>query len=421
MMVFWLVAALLLAAALLFILPPLLRANRDVNSAQRRALNVSIYRDQLKEMERDVENGVLGEEQYQQARIEIEQRLLDDVDDDAGTDTPTTSARPTKITAIVLALLIPLGAVILYQILGTPAGLDPEHYQPPAMSKQEQSDQINQMVARLAARLQDDPNDAEGWKMLGRSYLVLERFADARKAFEQAVKLLPNDAQLLADLADTIAMTSGQTLAGRPMELIRKALSVDPQNEKALWLAGTAAYERKDYREALKYWQRLYAMQQPGTEGAKAMERNIAEVQSLLGEPVTMPSAADNVTASNSTSTAVSAGKISGELKLAASLQGRVKPSDSVFIFAQAPSGPRMPLAVFRTTAADLPLRFTLDDTMSMMPQMRLSNFAEVVVTARVSKSGSAAAQSGDLQGRIDNVSTDGSKDLQLIIDQVVP
>jgi cytochrome c-type biogenesis protein CcmH len=420
MMVFWLVAALLLAAALIFILPPLFRTNRDdVHSGERAALNVSIYRDQLTEMERDVDNDVLGQEQYQQGRIEIEQRLLDDVGN--GTDAPAAAAGGSaKITAIVLAILIPLGAVILYQLLGTPEGLDPEGFQPPAMSKQQQSDQINQMVSRLAARLQDDPNDAEGWKMLGRSYLVLERFGDARKAFEQAVKMIPNDAQLLADLADTIAMTSGQSLEGRPMELINKALRVDPQNEKALWLAGTAAYERKDYRQALGYWQRLYSMQQPGSEGARAMERNIAEIKSLLGEPVTMGMAPPPPPGGDS-SAAATAGSISGELKLAANLQGQVRPSDSVFVFAQAISGPRMPLAVFRTTAAELPLSFTLDDTMSMTPQMRLSSFPEVSVTARISRSGSATAQSGDLQGHIDRVSTDQSQGLQLLIDEVVP
>jgi len=177
MMVFWLVAVLLLVAALLFILPPLFRKSSDVHGGRRAALNVSIYRDQLKEMERDVDNDVLGQDQYQQGRAEIEERLLEDVGNGDAEDAQVMPGGASKITAIVLVLLIPLGAVLLYQILGTPEGLAPEEYRPPAMSAQDQSDQINQMVGRLAARLQDDPNDAEGWKMLGRSYLVLERFA----------------------------------------------------------------------------------------------------------------------------------------------------------------------------------------------------------------------------------------------------
>jgi cytochrome c-type biogenesis protein CcmH len=235
--------------------------------------------------------------------------------------------------------------------------------------------------------------------------------------------MIPNDAQLLADLADTIAMTSGQSLEGRPIELIKRALQFDPRNEKALWLAGTAAYEGKDYRGALSYWQRLYAMQQPGSEGAKAMERNISEIEMLLGERVSslQPPAPPGGPTDTSSVSSVSAGKISGELKLADNLRDRVAPSDSVFIFAKAISGPPMPLAVMRTTAADLPLTFTLDDSLSMTPQMRLSAFSQVIVTARISKSGSATAQSGDLQGSVGNVSTDGTQGVQLLITEVVP
>ena len=417
MTVFWIVAVILVMAALLFVLPPLLRQSGDESQTGRRAaLNVSIYQDQLAETERDLENDVLSRDQYEQSRSEIEKRVLEDVGDDyeAGDVTRTSSAA--KISAIVIGVLLPILSLSLYGLLGTPEGLAPDQYQPPAVSQQQQSDQIKQMVAGLAARLEDDPNNAEGWKMLGRSYLVLERYADARKAFERAVKLLPDDAQVLVDLADTIAMTSDQSLVGRPMELIEHALQIEPQNEKALWLAGTAAYDSKDYRKALQYWQRLYAMQQPGTEGAKAMESNIAEVKNLLGEPVTMPAA--SAAESNQ---AVTAGKVSGELRLAAALQDRVSPQDSVFIFAQTPSGPRMPLAVLRSTADRLPLKFILDDTLAMMPEMSLSHFAEVIITARISKSGSASAQSGDLQGKTGVVSSDNSKGIQVLIDQVVP
>ena len=417
MTVFWIVAVILVMAALLFVLPPLLRqSNDDSQTGRRAALNVSIYQDQLAETQRDLDNDVLSQDQYEQSRSEIEKRVLEDVGDDYDAEAVARTSNAAKISAIVIGVLLPILSLSLYGLLGTPEGLAPDEYQPPAVSQQQQSDQIKQMVAGLAARLEDEPNNAEGWKMLGRSYLVLERYAEARKAFEQAVKLMPDDAQVLVDLADTIAMTSGQSLAGRPMELIEHALRIEPQNEKALWLAGTAAYDSKDYRKALEYWQRLYAMQQPGTEGAKAMESNIAEVQTLLGEPVTTPA----VTTAGPTQ-AVTAGKVSGELRLATALQDRVSPQDSVFIFAQAPDGPRMPLAVLRSTAARLPLQFTLDDSLAMMPEMSLSHFAEVVITARISKSGSASAQSGDLQGKTGVVSSDNSEGIQVVIDQVVP
>jgi len=419
MMVFWLVALLLMAAALLFVLPPLFRSAEDTRSGRRAALNVSIYRDQLAEMARDLDNDVLSREQYQQGREEIERRMLEDVGD---SDVSAAAGRVdahSKMTAIAIAVMLPVAAAALYLVMGTPEGLSPEDYQPPPITRQQAADQINQMVSRLAARLEDDPNDAEGWRMLGRSYLALERFADARKAFEKAEKLLPADAQLLADLADTIAMTSGQSLEGRPLELITRALKLDPNNEKALWLAGTAAYERQDYHGALDYWQRLYAMQPPGSQGAQAMERNIAEIRSLLGEPASasaMPTAP-----ANNTTQAMTAGRVSGEVRIATAMQARVKPQDSVFIFAKAASGPRMPLAVFRTTVAELPQHFTLDDSLAMMPEMSLSHYAEVVITARVSKSGSASAQSGDLQGQTGVISSDNSQGIQLVIDQVVP
>jgi len=418
MTVFWIVAVILVMAALLFVLPPLLRQSNDESQPGRRAaLNVSIYQDQLLETQRDLDNDVLSQDQYQQSRSEIEKRVLEDVGDDFDAEAVARTSNAAKISAIAIGVLLPILSLSLYGLLGTPEGLAPDEYKPPAVSQQEQSDQINQMVSSLAARLEDDPNNAEGWKMLGRSYLVLERYADARKAFERAVKLLPDDAQVLVDLADTIAMTSDQSLAGRPMELIEHALQIEPQNEKALWLAGTAAYDSQDYRKALEYWQRLYAMQQPGTEGAKTMERNIAEVQALLGEPVTKPA----MPATSTSTKAVTAGKVKGELRLATALQDRVSPQDSVFIFAQAPTGPRMPLAVLRSTAAKLPLRFTLDDSLAMMPEMSLSHYPQVVITARVSKSGNASPQSGDLQGQSGIVSSDNSEGIQVVIDQVVP
>jgi cytochrome c-type biogenesis protein CcmH len=419
MMVFWLVAVLLIAAALLFVLPPLFRSAADSQAGRRAALNVSIYRDQLTEMARDLDNDVLSQEQYQQGREEIEQRMLDDVgDSNAVADAGRVEAK-SRITAIVLAVMMPVVAIALYMVLGTPEGLAPDEYQPPQPTEQQVADQINQMVTRLATRLEGDPTDAEGWKMLGRSYLALERFADARKAFEQAAELLPADAQLLADLADTIAMTSGQSLQGRPMALIEQALKLDPDNQKALWLGGTAAYERQDYRAALGYWQRLYAMQPPGSQGAQAMESNIAEIRGLLGESVVMPALPAG--SGGSQAQAVTAGRISGEVRIAAALAGQIKPDDSVFIFAQAPSGPRMPLAVLRATVAELPKQFTLDDSLAMVPEMSLSRYAEVVLTARVSKSGNASPQSGDLQGQTGVISSNNNSGIQLVIDQVIP
>ncbi|MGE0372477.1 MAG: tetratricopeptide repeat protein, partial [Gammaproteobacteria bacterium] len=261
-------------------------------------------------------------------------------------------------------------------------------------------------------RLAAEPENAEGWAMLGRSYLVLERFDDARVALEKAVALNLQTPDLLVDYADALAMASGQSLEGRPLELINQALAFDPNNHKGLWLAGTAAYERADYRAALEYWRRLYAMVPKDSEAARAMEGNIAEAESLLGESGGTPSVSAPPAA---------AAALKGTVRLDQALRGRVQDTDTVFVFAQAPNGPRMPLAVLRAQAGDLPLQYALDDSMAMDPSLNLSRFAEVVVVARVSRDGSAMPRSGDLQGRSAVVRTAAGAPVDVVISEVLP
>lgn len=415
MIVFWVIAAALLGAALLFIVPPLLgRGALSDSSVRRDTLNVSIYRDQLAELERDLDNDVLSREQYDLGKQELERRMLEDVEVDATATAKTAS--PARTTGVVLVVLLPVLAVVLYLVLGNMQGLSPDDVEPPAMSQQEFTDQINRMVEQLAARLQANPEDGEGWKMLGRSYLALEQFARARDAFEEAVKRIPQDAQLLADLADAVAMSSGESLNGRPLELIRQALAIDPSNQKALWLAGTAAYESQDYRAALEYWQRLSEMMPPGSEGAQSMAANINEVKELMrqrGEEI--PQLASVLPQASGTGVT-----LSGTVNLSAALEQQVSDQDALFIFAQAAEGPRMPLAVARVSAGDLPYKFKLDDSMAMAPNVSLSRFDQVVVTARISKSGNASPGSGDLQGQTATISHN-AQDVQITIDKVLP
>jgi cytochrome c-type biogenesis protein CcmH len=209
-------------------------------------------------------------------------------------------------------------------------------------------------------------------------------------------------------------MTGGQSLEGRPLELINQALELDPNNHKALWLAGTAAYERADYRSALDYWTRLYALVPKDSEAARAMEGNIAEAEGLLG--MTPGQAAAPSAPAARTSAAVK-----GTVRLDQALRARVQDTDTVFVFAQAPSGPRMPLAVLRAQVKDLPLQYALDDSMAMDPSLNLSRFSEVVVVARISKGGSAAPQSGDLQGRSTVARTSAAAAVDVLISEVVP
>ena len=283
MTVFIIVTLLLVVAALFFVIPPLQRHRSD-RSAQsaRSALNVSVYRDQLAELDRDLANDVITEEQHRQGRLELEQRLLEDVpgDNPAGETETTGSARGGRTAAIVFGVAVPLFAAVMYVLLGAPQVMTPQSATMGDVQGGMQ-DQIYRMVAQLEERLKNDPNDAEGWTMLGRSYLVLEQFDKALPALEHAVSLSDGDAQLLADYADALAMTSGQTLEGRPSELIERALAIDPNNQKALWLAGTAAYERSEYPLAIKYWTRLKDMAPPDSEVARAMDGNIAEARTL--------------------------------------------------------------------------------------------------------------------------------------------
>jgi len=432
MTVFWVVAALLIVASLIFIIPPLLHRTEKNEFTQRRALNLTIYRDQLSELERDLQNDVLSDEQYQHGREDLERRMLEDVADDEPVVTLKTATN--RVLVVALAVVVPAAAISLYFTLGSPQAISPEtmvasqfsgqaegmstavQNAAAEMSPEEMDDQIKQMVEQLAERLSANPEDGEGWKMLGRSYLVLENFERARDSFEQAARLLPNDAQVLVDLADSLAMTGGQSLEGRAMELINRALNIAPNHEKALWLAGTAAYERKDFSSALGYWQRLRDMMPPGSKGAEAMDSNIAEVSQLLGVPVVQTESSLPAPASSSSGEAY----VSGVVSIDAALLKQVDANVTVFIFAQAEQGARMPLAVQRVTAADLPFSFRLDNSMAMTPAMSLAKFPRVVVTARISKSGSASPSSGDFQGRSDVVNT-GQEGIQILINEVLP
>ncbi len=258
------------------------------------------------------------------------------------------------------------------------------------------------MVERLAARLRENPEDVEGWKLLGRSNAVLGRYPEAADAYAKAAARAPRDAQLLADLADVLAMSRGQTLQGEPEKLVLRALELEPGNLKALALAGTAAFERKDFSAAAAYWERMLPHVAPDSEDARTIQQNIAEARSLVRDKP-----------------AASAAGVQGTVTLSEKLKDRAAPEDTVFVFARAADGPPMPLAVARARVRELPYRFRLDDSMAMTPAMKISSFSKVIVTARISKSGSATAQPGDLQGASAPVAND-AKAVAVVIDSLV-
>lgn len=369
------------AALALVALAVLLRPSRRKSPADRQTLNVSVHRDQLRELEADRAAGTLAAQDYERARQELERRLLED----ASQASPAPVAAGGRKAIFVAAIAAPLLATAVYFAVGNPSAVVP------------QDKQIEQMVERLAAKMRSRPEDVEGWKMLGRSYSVLGRFRDAVDAYAMAAKRAPRDAQLLADFADALAMAQGQRLAGEPEKLIARALEIQPDNLKALALAGTAAFERKDYAGAASHWERMLPRVPADSEDARTIQSNINEARSLSGQ---QPLPVQALSKGSS---------LKGTVALAPALAGKASPDDAVFIFARAEKGPPMPLAVLRKRVRDLPVTFALDDSMAMAPQLRLSSQPTVIVGARISKSGSATPQAGDLQGLSGPVANDAT------------
>jgi cytochrome c-type biogenesis protein CcmH len=254
------------------------------------------------------------------------------------------------------------------------------------------------MVAKLEQRMKDQPDDAEGWSMLGRSYSAMGRYPEAVTAFKRVAALKPKDAQALADQADAVAMAAGRKLAGEPAQLIARALELDPKNLKALALAGTIAFDANDYAKAAQLWTTAVAVAEPGSELERNLQSGVAEARSRAGLPAA-PVAAASAGAAAPNAAAAAGATLAGQVQIAAALKGKAAPEDTLFVFARAVDGPRVPLAILRKQVKDLPLTFTLDESMAMNPAMSLSTAKQVIVGARVSKSGNAIAQPGDLQG----------------------
>ncbi len=406
MTVFVIIAVVMAAAAVVWVLPPLLRRRSADDGVARAASNLAVYRDQLAELDADLSSGTLSGAQYEQAILEIERRVLDE----AGGEAAPGVSRNGRWMAAVLATTIPLCAALLYGLLGNPDGLSPQRSGPAVGEHQVTPQQIDAMVIRLAARLEQNPDDAKGWVMLARSYAAMQRLPEAVAAYAKATALVKDDAGLLADYADALATSTGRNLEGGPLELVTQALKLDPNQWKALALAGTAAFDRKDYKVAIAYWEKLVLQLPPDSEFGQSMKASIAEARQLGGiksgaSPGPQPGTAASVR---------------GTVGLSPVLAGKVAPADTVFIFTRAAAGSRQPIAVVRRQVKDLPIAFTLDDSQAMSPGMKLSNFREVVVGALISKSGSATPQSGDLQGISQKVNV-GATDVVVVIDSVVP
>lgn len=297
MILFWVICAGLILMALAFVLPPVLQRSKEVqlktdakSEDERRQANIAVYRDQLSELGADLRNGIVSEEQYAQDRDEIERRLLEDT---ATASAKKSAASPATAltTAYVLGLGIPFIAIIFYLKVGEPVLIENPNavISPPAATAsgpasgpmERSPDQIAANVDKLAKKLESNPNDAQGWIMLARSYSSLEKFSEAANAYAKATELTPKDADLWAEYAFATAMAGGKSLEGKPKELINHALQIDPENAKALQLAGSAAFEAKDYKKAIDYWQRVLKKVPPDSDVGKAITERINEAKTL--------------------------------------------------------------------------------------------------------------------------------------------
>jgi cytochrome c-type biogenesis protein CcmH len=411
MLVFWSLAALMVAVALAFILVPLLRPRAPAGPSVVEA-NLEVLRGQRREIEADVANGLLPAEARDEALAELVDRARDDL---APAPAPAAAApRRPWIAAAIAAIGVPAIAFGMYLAVGAPFAARARRGGHEGAPKSDE--QIAGMVDRLAQKVRERPDDATGWALLARSYAALGRFPDAVQAYEHLSKIAPGDAGVLADWADALGMAQGRSLAGKPQELVKRALEIDPQQPKALALAGSAAMDAGRYREAIDYWQKLQALLPAGSGDRTQVEAVISEVRqkaAAAGEALPAPSRSVVLAAAPGAS-------VSGSVSVAPGLASRVDRSATLFVFARAENGSRMPLAVVRAPASELPLKFTLDDSQAMAPSMKLSSAEAVRIEARISRSGNATPQPGDLVG-VSGIVKPGAHDVKIVVDKVLP
>jgi cytochrome c-type biogenesis protein CcmH len=427
---FWTIVSAMTLCVLGLLLRPLLKRQAQMTSEQEKTLPV--YRQQFSELEQDLTNGLLTDEQYQTARHELERRVLEETGSIETSSTTSGGLVNLRFVALSLVMIIPAASGVLYWTLGNPAAMthpaaSPMAAQGGAGDERQMMEGLNTLMERLKKKLEQNPNDATGWTMLARSYMAMERYADAVPAFDKAFKLNPNNADMLADYADALAIHQGRKLEGKPETMIQKALKVDPNHVKALMLAGTIAYNRKDFSLAVKDWERARANLPPGSdpEDSEQIAAAIGDAKQRMGGAPMM--AAANAPMAQSAmpadhppvKKAGASHAITGKVVLGPGMAGKTLP-DTLFVFAKDVAGPPMPVSIVRASKKDLPFTFRLDDSTSPMPSRKLSDIQTVVIVARLSKSGQAMPGSGDLEGMSQPIKP-GTENITVVIDRERP
>jgi cytochrome c-type biogenesis protein CcmH len=420
------VAALMLAAALAFVLTPLLRGGSGVADPAAEA------RRKLKALDHARTDGILSDAEYAAKRAAIGEAMLDIID--------AKPQRPVSAfyAALAVALLLPAAAIVLYRQVGEPRALDPAALLTPvAQSPADHGPDMQAAIGKLADKLKQNPDDAQGWALLGRAYKAMQRFDEGRDALKHAHDLMPNDVDITVEYAEALALASPEhRIAGEPRELLDQALKADPQNQRGLWLSGIADSQAGNYDAAIATWNRLLPLLPKDSDVAASIQKQIAQAQALRdgkplptdddAAPAQTVAAAPSTAAADANTTAASRAtpdqgpQITVKVALDPKLAEKAAPGDVLFVFAKAASGPPMPLAIQRLTVAQLPASVTLSDGMGMLPNMKLSTFPQIIIGARISKSGQAIPQSGDLQALSAPIANTRREPVELTIDQVV-
>ena len=397
-------ALLLLVLILLLLLRPFFFPAKE-SATSRRQMNAAIYREELDKLEADRLSGVVDSSSYELVHAEMRQRLFQDTNE---ADDLAVSGSPKK-TIIGISLFVVILSTGLYFSLGDVFRIADISDQKPMTQEG-----VEKMVTEFAAKMEKEPDDLKGWAMLARSYRILGRNADAEKAYVRAGSFVDTDPQLLADYADTLAANANGNFAGKPLQLINKALALDPNNLLALWLSGTADFNAQNYKSAVQSWEKLAKLLPADSNEARTIAASIAEARSKGG--LAPASASEN--ASSSTPVISNQG-VSGQVDIARDLQSKIKSGDVLMVIARKP-GERMPVAVLKIAVTGFPMKFVLNDALAMSPNALISQLPEVVIEARISKTGMAIPEAGDLTSKSQTVKV-GSTNISLMIDQVRP
>jgi cytochrome c-type biogenesis protein CcmH len=411
MIAFWLGASAMVVIALVLVLPAIL-GRLPRNRFTREQANLAIYRESLAELDGELAAGNIADRDYREARNELGRAMLDDVQANETRETQRGSASPWA--GIIIGVATPLIAFALYLQLGTPLSLQAGSA---PRDQQHEGATFEELVTRLENRLAADPGDAQGWWMLARTYAAMERLEDARAAYEKAYGYLKSNPNLLAGYAEVLARLNKNRFEGRPYELLRTALARAPDSERILWLYGIAEFQQEGATEAIAAWERLRQLGTLDPEETALLDEFIAKAKGDLAPGSVNEMRSDTSRASDGSD----AGKLTVRVEIADDIADRAAATDTVFVFARAAEGPRMPLAIVKTAVVDLPATVVLDDDDAMNPEFQLSNYSAVVVEARVSKSGNARRNSGDLEGRSQTVRPGLNKPIHVSIGEVVP